>query len=50
MVKDKIFKATINASGTEIAVFSIGDDNDYFSLTDIAKYKSASLTMLFEIG
>jgi len=40
MVKDKIFKATINASGTEIAVFSTGNDDDYISLTDIAKYKS----------
>lgn len=40
MAKDKIFKATINASGTEIAVISTGNDDDYISLTDIAKYKS----------
>ena len=40
MSKDKIVKATINASGTEIAVFSTGNDDDYISLTDIAKYKS----------
>lgn len=33
-------KATINANGTEIAVISKGDKNDYISLTDIAKYKN----------
>ncbi|MDI6915759.1 MAG: KilA-N domain-containing protein [Desulfitobacteriaceae bacterium] len=38
MAKDNL-KATINAKGTEIAVFSTGND-DYISLTDIAKYKS----------
>jgi len=38
--KDKIFKATINAKGKEIAIFSTGNDDDYISLTDIAKYKS----------
>ncbi len=30
-------KATINANGTEIAVISKGDENDYISLTDIAR-------------
>lgn len=33
-------KATINAKGTEITVISKGDENDYISLTDIARYKS----------
>jgi len=33
-------KATINAKGTEITVLSKGDENDYISLTDIAKYKN----------
>ena len=33
-------KATINANGTEISVISKGDENDYISLTDIAKYKN----------
>lgn len=33
-------KETINAKGTEITVISGGDDNDYISLTDIAKYKT----------
>lgn len=33
-------KATINAKGTEIAVLSTGDENDYISLTDIARYKN----------
>ena len=33
-------KAKINAKGTEITVLSKGDENDYISLTDIAKYKN----------
>lgn len=33
-------KATIHAKGNEIAVISEGNENDYISLTDIAKYKS----------
>jgi hypothetical protein len=33
-------KATINAKGTEITILSKGDDNDFISLTDIAKYKN----------
>ncbi|MDA3923413.1 MAG: KilA-N domain-containing protein [Kiritimatiellae bacterium] len=34
-------KATINANGTEITVISKGDQDDYISLTDIAKYKNS---------
>lgn len=37
MAKDKTLKATITAKGTEIAVISIGSDNDYISLTDVQK-------------
>ena len=33
-------KGIINAKGTEIAVLSKGDENDYISLTDIARYKN----------
>ena len=33
-------KATINAKGTEITILSTGDDNDFISLTDIARYKN----------
>jgi len=33
-------KATINAKGLEITVLSSGDENDYISLTDIARYKN----------
>ena len=33
-------KATINADGRKIAVLSNGDENDYISLTDIARYKN----------
>lgn len=40
MPKDKNMKETIIAKGTEITVISGGDDNDYISLTDIARYKS----------
>lgn len=40
MTNDKNLKETIFAKGTEIAVISGGDDNDYISLTDIARYKS----------
>ena len=40
MPMDKNLKETITAKGTEITVISGGDDNDYISLTDIAKYKS----------
>jgi len=40
MVKEEILKATIKAKGKEISVFTTGDDNDYISITDIAKYKS----------
>ena len=41
MTEDKIIKATINARGTEIAVISTGNDDDFISLTDIAKYKNS---------
>ncbi|MBS4031620.1 MAG: KilA-N domain-containing protein [Clostridiales bacterium] len=40
MVKDKVLKAKIKAKGREIAIFSAGNDGDYISLTDIAKYKN----------
>lgn len=33
-------KTTINAKGTEITVLSKGDENDFISLTDIARYKN----------
>ena len=33
-------KALIQAEGTEITVISNGNDKDYISLTDIAKYKN----------
>ena len=37
---DRKYKATIEANGKQIAVISLGDANDFISLTDIAKYKS----------
>ena len=40
MPEKKKFKDSIHAKGTEIAVLSSGDENDYISLTDIARYKS----------
>lgn len=33
-------KGTIHAKGTEITVMSKGDENDFISLTDIARYKN----------
>jgi len=38
---DKTFKGKISAQGMEINVLSHGDDDDYISLTDIARYKNA---------
>jgi len=37
---DKTFKGKICARGTEITVLSQGTDDDFISLTDIAKYKN----------
>jgi hypothetical protein len=41
---DKVFKGKISAKGTEITVLSKGTDDDYISLTDIAKYKNADFS------
>lgn len=41
MKDKKSFKGTITAKGTEIAVLSEGTDDDYISLTDIARYKNS---------
>ncbi len=38
---DKSFKGKITAQGTEITVLSKGTDDDYISLTDIARYKNS---------
>jgi len=40
MALDKKWKETIYADGMEIGVLSNGDDNDYISLTDIARFKN----------
>jgi hypothetical protein len=39
---DKTFKGKISAKGTEISVLSQGNDDDYISLTDIARYKNTA--------
>lgn len=44
MSKQKKLKVTINAKGNEISVVSNGDENDFISITDIAKYKSEDPT------
>lgn len=41
VIADKTFKGKISAKGAEIAVLSTGTDDDYISLTDIAKYKNS---------
>src|SRR5699024_1397474 len=38
MSEPKKYRATIHAKDAEIAVLSNGDENDYISLTDIARY------------
>ncbi|MDR3159348.1 MAG: KilA-N domain-containing protein [Zoogloeaceae bacterium] len=38
---DKSFKGKITAQGTKITVLSQGTNDDYISLTDIARYKNA---------
>lgn len=40
MVTEKALRGKISAKGTEIVVLSKGTDDDYISLTDIAKYKN----------
>ena len=40
MAQEKAVKGTIHAKGTEIAVLSSANQDDYISLTDIAKYKN----------
>lgn len=40
MPTDKPFKEAIHANGNEIAVISQGGEQDYISLTDIARYKN----------
>ena len=40
MPTSKKFRDNIHAKGTDIAVLSSGDSDDYISLTDIARYKS----------
>ena len=41
MAKNGEYKATINANGTDIAIISKKNADDYISLTDIAKYKNS---------
>ena len=38
--KNKFYKETLNANGIEISVISNDNENDYISLTDIAKYEN----------
>ena len=40
MKKEKCVKAEINADGRQVSILSLGRNNDYISLTDIARYKS----------
>ena len=38
---DKVLKGKISAKGTDIAVLSKGADDDFISLTGIARYKNS---------
>lgn len=40
MKKEKCVKAEINADGRQVSILSLGRNNDYISLTDVARYKS----------
>ena len=40
MPTSRKFRDSIHAKGTDIAVLSNGNSDDYISLTDIARYKS----------
>ena len=40
MKKEKCVKAEINADGRQVSILSLGRNNDYISLTDIARYNS----------
>ena len=40
MKKEKCVKAEVNADGRQVSILSLGRNNDYISLTDIARYKS----------
>jgi hypothetical protein len=40
IMANKTYKGKISAQGTEISVLSQGNDDDYISLTDIARYKN----------
>ena len=40
MKKEKCVKAEINADGRQVSILSLGKNNDYLSLSDIARYKS----------
>lgn len=39
-MKEKCVKAEINADGRQVSILSLDRNNDYISLTDIARYKS----------
>ncbi len=39
-MKEKIVKDTIHAKGVDISIYTNDFENEFISLTDIAKYKS----------
>ena len=48
---DKAFKGKISVKGTEITILSKGTDDDYISLSDIAKSRTPNFrVMLSKIG
>ena len=48
MKKEKCVKAEINADGRQVSILSLGRNNDYISLTDIARYKSDDPTAVIQ--
>ena len=46
----KIIKDTIHVNGIDIGIYTQDFENEFISLTDIARYKSDDPTGLFKTG
>ena len=46
----KVIKETIHANGIDIGIYTQDFENEFISLTDIARYKVMTQQLLFKIG
>ena len=46
----KIIKDTIHANGIDIGIYTQDFENEFISLTDIARYKVMTRQQLYKIG